>query len=409
MENAQGYSYRQIGAGTISLTGFPNLNSSYTFSSVVNAGVSSSITNGNYSNKTLQNRYMYSGYNLAANPYPATLSISSASQSIAVLEGFGANVYVFNTEGAHQGSYTATTTVAPFQAFMVNRTNPGTGGSYTINGNDRVTTSAKFERQANSNQLVVASTNASTGLIDETTVAFNTAATSGYDPMYDAFKIPGELNRHTMYTVANDGRWMEINTLSSIEETGTVAMGFEPGVSGTYTLSFDGINTFDPTSYIMLEDLQTDVMYNVRNGAYTYTANATDDWNRFVLHFTPAATISATAATCSEQGLINITQPGTPNWNYTLTNNANTVVSCGVLNVSSPVIASVPAGVYTATLVDNTGYTVVKNIQVTGAETVTASFDASATSVRQNEEVNFTATANMLLRTTGASAMVSLQ
>jgi len=194
--------------------------------------------------------------------------------------------------------------------------------------------------------------------------------------------------------VANNGRWMAINTQPSISDAGSIPMGFEPGVSGTYTLSFDGLASFDPTSYIMLEDKQTGTMYNVRSGAYTFTSNASDNWNRFVLHFTPAATISTTAATCSEQGMINITQPGTANWNYSLVDNNNAVVSSGTLNAGSPVVASVSAGVYTATLVDNNGYTVVKNIQVTGAETVVASFDASATSVMQDQQVSFTSTGN---------------
>jgi len=395
LNNGQGYSYRYIGATTVSLTGAPNLNSTYAVSSVVNGGASSSLTNSGFAEETtLQGRPMNPGFDLVSNPYPATLAIGSNSNQTANNANFGSFVYVFETEGVHQGAYVATTTVAPFQAFHVNYTNTGSGATYTLYGVDRTTSATQFYKQANNTQLVVTSTNTSTGLVDETTVAFNTAATTGYDAMYDAYKLPGELTRHTMYTVANNGRWMAINTQPSISDAGSIPMGFEPGVSGTYTLSFDGLASFDPTSYIMLEDKQTGTMYNVRSGAYTFTSNASDNWNRFVLHFTPAATISTTAATCSEQGMINITQPGTANWNYSLVDNNNAVVSSGTLNAGSPVVASVSAGVYTATLVDNNGYTVVKNIQVTGAETVVASFDASATSVMQDQQVSFTSTGN---------------
>ena len=395
LNNAQGYSYRYIGATTISLTGVPNLNASYAINTVVNGGLSSSLSNGGWATQyTLQSRPMNPGFNLISNPYPATLVIGSNSNQSVNEANFGSYVYVFETEGASQGSYIATTTVAPFQAFHVNRTSSGSGGTYTLYGVDRSLSTTQFYRQAASSQLVVTSTNPSTGLIDVTTVAFNTASTNGYDPIYDAFKLPGSLNRHTMYTVGNDGRWMAINTLPSLQDAGSIPMGFEPGVSGTYTLTFDGINSFDPTSYIMLEDLQTGTMYNVRNGAYTFTSSATDNWNRFILHFTPAATINTTAATCSAPGMINVVQPGTANWNYTLADNSNTVVSTGTLNSGSSLMVSVATGVYTLTLIDNTGYTVVKNIQVTGADAVDASFTASNTTVQQSDEVAFTGVAN---------------
>ena len=48
-----------------------------------------------------------------------------------------------------------------------------------------------------------------------------------------------------------------------------------------------------------------------------------------------------------------------------------------------------PAGIYTLTLTDNNGYTVVKNIQVNGEQPVIASIAASVKTAEQNQEVTF--------------------
>ena len=169
-------------------------------------------------------------------------------------------------------------------------------------------------------------------------------------------------------------------------------MGFEPGANATFSFRFDNVNTFDPTTYIYLEDLQQHTMYNVRNGNYQFTADSADNWNRFVLHFTPPMVINSTNATCNSLGAINITQPGTASWNYTLTDAANTVIASGVINSSTPLNVTAAAGNYTLTLVDNNNYTVTKQIQLSGAQAVTAAFSPSNVAVSTHTAVSFTNT-----------------
>jgi hypothetical protein len=174
-------------------------------------------------------------------------------------------------------------------------------------------------------------------------------------------------------------------------------MGFEPGKNGTYKLTFNGLNTFDPTSYIYLEDKALHVMYNVRNGDYTFSADSADNWNRFVLHFTPPAVVTTADASCTEAGTINIQQPGTANWNYTLTGSSNAIITSGTLNQSQQVTVGVAAGTYTLTLIDTNSYTVTKTITVNGPEMITAGFQASSNTVQAGQNVTLTST------TTGAS------
>jgi PKD repeat protein len=177
-----------------------------------------------------------------------------------------------------------------------------------------------------------------------------------------------------------------------VASTSTVKVGFEPGATGNYTFSFGNINTFDPTTYIMLEDVKQGIMYNVRNGDFAFAADSTDDWNRFVLHFTPPAIISQTDATCNSLGSISLTQPGSAKWNYTIADNNNTIIASGILNESSPVYLGAPAGTYTLTLVDNNNYTVTKVLQVNGAMAVNASFMPSVTAAAAQTPVSFTNT-----------------
>ncbi len=343
--NGEGYSVLKAGPATISVTGTANLSNSYTLTG---------LTNSNWQNTTLQGHNLKSGWHLMGNPYLATLNLTTVNA------GFDNQVSVWNANGPFAGTYQSFTVgnnavIAPFQAFMVHMTAPGSNGSYTINASDRTSAIQTFYNQ-NDNQLDIIATNLGNGLLDKTTVAFNSQATDNFDPQYDANKTAGSLNRHTLYTTIADGDWMGINVLNSVATTSSVPMGFEPGANGNYSFNFSNINTFDPTTYIYLEDLQQHIMYNVRNGDYFFSADSADNWNRFVLHFTPAAVIAATDADCHRAGAINVTQPGAANWNYTLVNSSNVVIASGVFNQNNPLNFSATVGTYTLTLVDNNNY-----------------------------------------------------
>ena len=383
--NGRGYSVSKNGAGTLSLTGVPNQATSY---------ARTGLTNSNWSNSTLQGYLDVSGWHMMSNPWLANLRITTNGGA-----GIDNQVAVWQTTGGFAGTFAYyqvgfdNVDIAPFQAFLVHKTSPGGTASYTISGSDRVRTPAtiQFQSLTNDHELSVYVDNDANGLRDKTIVAFNASATDGFDPIYDGNKLGGDPNRLSLYSM-NNSLPMARNTLTSINNTSTVDMNFDAGTSGTFTMSFDGLNSFDPTSYIMLEDKKTNTMYNVRNGNYTFTGDTADSKNRFVLHFTPAAEITQTDATCSTTGTINVTQPGTANWNYTVTDNSNVTVSSGILNQITPIAVNANPGVYTITLVDNNNYTVAKQVQVTGMQQVVASFNTTATTVQQDDEVTFTAT-----------------
>ncbi len=378
---AKGFSVTKTGSNVLSVSGAPNLTSSY----------SQAGTNAGWSNSSLQGRPMTAGWVLVSNPYLAYLDFTTQGAPT----NFTNEVKIWHTTGAFAGSYQdlqAGQMIAPFQGFFVHST---ATGSYPINGNKRTrSTAGTFQAQANDQQLSITAANTATGLADLTMVAFNSDATTGFDNDYDAQKIAGTLGRHTLYTVGANNLWMSKNIHKSIAETSTITMGFEPGTGGSYTFSFDGLNSFDPTSYIMLEDRKLGTMYNVRNGDYQFTSDTADQWERFVLHFTPAAEITTVNENCSTLGNINVNQPGTANWNYTIAdiNNNNAVVATGTLNETTPISVAVSGSTYSITLVDTNNYTVVKMVTVTGITPINAAFTSSATTVEEGNDVTFNST-----------------
>ncbi len=371
-----GYSVVLNGTGTFSVNGPTNL-------SDVSVG---NCTNSGWNNTSLQNRPYDGGWQFLSNPYLATLQIDASLNS----GSFDNQVQVWNTS---TGSYTLTTTVAPFQGFMVHKTAVGgTAATYVIKASERVRNPQTFY-QLNANQLTLVALNNATGLTDQTVIGFNPNATDTFDARFDANKLPGDLDRHTIYSV-NNGQWMALNMLHDQATTSTVPVGFEPGTTGAFTLNLNGVNTFDPTSYIYLEDQALGVMHNARNGDYSFTADSADAWGRFVVHFTPPAQITTLDATCTSAGTINIQQPGTADWIYTLTDSSNAIVTSGILNQGNAVTVDVAPGTYLLTLTDTNNYVAVKSIQVNGSQMLSAAFNVSRDTVQIQQSVVLTATAN---------------
>lgn len=384
-ENGRGYSVSRSSAGTLTISGTPNLLSSYT---------RTGLTNSNWSNTTLQGHIDTSGWHILSNPWLANLELNTSGGA-----GMDNQVAVWQTTGPYAGGYKYyqigfdVIDIAPFQAFLVHKTLVGGTAAFTINGADRVRTpsSVSFQSQSNDQQLVINVDNTN-GLTDRTIVAFNSDASNGFDPVYDGNKLWGDPARQALYT-DNNGMPMARNTLTSINATSTVEMGFDCGTSGTFNMNFEGLNTFDATSYITLEDRKTNTWHNVRNGNYVFAGDTNDNLSRFVIHFTPPAQVTKSDATCSAQGTINVIQPGTATWNYTVTNSSAVVIANGTLNNNLPIAVLASPDVYTISLVDNNNYTVVKQVQVNGAQQVIATFNTSTSTVEQDADVVFTSTA----------------
>lgn len=384
---ARGYSAYLNSNTTFDLTGAPNTG---------NKSIGG-LTNSSWTFTSPEGHTFTSGYNLVGNPYPSSVDLSAARA------GFSPNISIYVPTGPYKGTYQTKTVgtnaqIPAFQGFMVLRTGAG-AGSYNFLQSERNTNqgaSYRFNKQNPQNSLVIEVENG--GNVDRTEVNFNTDATAGFDADYDARKFHSSHGYATLYTLrdANSIEWMSMNSFRTIDETPSVRLGFEPGVAGTYTMRFDqqALAGFDPTSYIFLEDTKTGGSWiDVRaNNVYTFQAAMNDNWNRFVLHFTPPAEVATVNASCSSAGSIQLSQAGTSSWTYTVKDAAGTVVNSGNLNSSTPANITANAGTYTVNFTDANGYVAVKTVTVGGSQAIVGSFTASASSAHVNDQLTFTNT-----------------
>jgi hypothetical protein len=380
---AKGYSVYLNGGSTLNVTGAPNLAASY----------SQSGTRGTYNLPTLQSSPNYTfdaGWNLFSNPFPSGYTYTPQA-------GFNANGFIYVPSGPFSGTYQPLlpgTVLAPFQGIMLQKSAPGGSAPFTfIKGDRTLSGSTVFYQNGNAETLEVEVSG--NGYMDKTQLSFNAQSTDQFDNDFDLRKQRSNLGQPTIFTGDNTFPYA-MNSKSSIAQTSTVDMGLIPGTTGTYTFTVNGISSFDPTSYIYLEDKVTGAYQNLRdNNSYTFTMTAAENVNRFVLHFTPKAEVTAVDANCNANGQIVIEQPGSAAWQYQIQNSTTATISSGTLNNSNAVTASVPAGIYTLTLTDNNGYVVVKQLQVNGTAGITAAGSSSTQVAAVNEDITFSSsTAN---------------
>jgi hypothetical protein len=88
-----------------------------------------------------------------------------------------------------------------------------------------------------------------------------------------------------MYSFVESGEFLSTNTLPP-SSTVIVPVSFIKGISDNYSLNATGIEGFSSGVTIFLEDLKTGTTQNlVQNPLYPFSSLASDDPNRFKLHF----------------------------------------------------------------------------------------------------------------------------
>lgn len=390
LQTATGYAAYLNGNNTFSLTGLANTAQAapyYLATTGTNTGWADATT--------LQGNTISSGWNLTGNPFPSVLDMTIDRTP----QGFDNQVQVWISSGPYQGSWqpsiidgtSGSAVVAPFQGVMIHKTAIGTS-DYRFYQSERTSTlPASFYKIAPENKLVLELN--SNGLLDKTTIQFNSQASSQFDPAFDANKINGVVNRMQFYSKALNGNTRySINTLPSLQTTTLVPLGFKTNNAANFTISPKDIASFDESSYLFLEDKKNAVMHNLRSGDYTFTATATDSANRFLLHFSPPVVIDVADETCKRLGAINIAQSGVAHWNCEVKNGNGTIVKSGVVNSTTSLAVALPSGIYNITFIDTNGYTFTRTKQVnTHSSPFSNSFTASKTIAKQQEPIEFSA------------------
>ena len=223
------------------------------------------------------------GFNEIGNPYPSAIDWNGATAWNRT--NIDATIYVY--DGTQYKTWNGTSgtlangEITPTKGFWVkaNAASP----SITIPNSERVHSSNTYK---SGDELNIFSINVfGNSYSDEIILGINTAATNGFDSEYDAYKLFGIEAAPQLYSLIGNTK-CAVNLLHEINEDIVVPLGFRVGAAMEYIFEAEGLDVFNPSIWVYLEDKSAGNMTNLREcPVYTFYAGEGLDEERFVLHF----------------------------------------------------------------------------------------------------------------------------
>lgn len=244
------------------------------------------------------------GYTLVGNPYASEIDWESLAwvktnmkDAIHIWDP-DANQYASYVEGAEING--GSRYIASGQAFWVQANGDGTPVLTASEGIKTETGVGYFKPDTYANVSPLLKLRLENGSVkDELVVRFMDNALLGFDQNLDAnkFKSTAPLVPY-MYSEIN-GEKYAINSLPFSDSTLTIMISTEVDFNGSYTLSLPKFENFNSFSCVILEDLQTGEIYNLKGfeGASIYMTT-TDVQPRFQLTVHPTINEVVENATC---------------------------------------------------------------------------------------------------------------
>ena len=196
----------------------------------------------------------------------------------------------YNSSGASTGPGTFGGYIGAGQGFFVlmNNTNVAATENITFNNTMRSSTydNAQFFRASDEAGRIWLDLIASNGTTVRNLVAYVDGATNNKDRMFDAIGSE-KLNFNLYSTIGNEIMKIQGRTLPFDQED-RVPMGIKVSQNGNYTIGIGAVDGFftDTNKNIYLEDKVTNIIHDLRQNPYSFTAEAGNYPNRFVLRYT---------------------------------------------------------------------------------------------------------------------------
>jgi hypothetical protein len=290
------------------------------------------------------------GWNLMGNPYPCGINTAL----LPVPTGMNATAYVWDEAGSGNyipftiGAASATPgIIAPLQGFFVNTTSAT--NTLTLADAAKVHGGLFLKNSNSASQMLILSI-AGNGYSDKTYVRFHEAATENFDQLYDAYKLSGLDEAPQLYSIIPNEK-AAINSLPTSASDQDVSLGLKVGETTTYTISVEGISSFDPNATIQFYDQKTGYSFDLHKQAtYTFTASSSDPENRFKLRFATTTGLgegnSNSIHIYAENTAVNISCNATIGGTVYLYSVSGQLLAKSVLNAGKTSIPCPASGIY---------------------------------------------------------------
>ncbi|MFA4917516.1 MAG: T9SS type A sorting domain-containing protein, partial [Syntrophales bacterium] len=235
----------------------------------------------------------YEGYNLVCNPYPSAIDFGVAGTG---LTRTNMQTTIWYRSGSNYPTYNFLTGtgvlggqqyIPAMQAFWVKVAQGYTTGTLIMDNPARVHSTVPFYKETSESNVCRMEVSDGT-LNDEAVVGFYQGAADIFDN-YDSEKMFSTDNDYPqIYTLTSDNTIVIINGLPELaaNDERIVDLGFKTNVAGSFTLNATNMADFDSNIPAYLEDVQLNVIQDLRQSAiYNFSSAVVDDANRFKLHF----------------------------------------------------------------------------------------------------------------------------
>jgi hypothetical protein len=235
------------------------------------------------------------GYNFAGNPYPSSLdwNVDDGNGWTRTAGNVYNTLWIWNPQYGNYGVYIkdflmgtndVDNIIPPHQGFFVYCSQPE--GYISVDDGARIHSSEEILKSAEQSfpamKLKVEGASGS----DEILLNLQPGTSSGFDPQTDALKIKGNAGAPQLFTLSTGKDELTINTFPQTEEYRVIPLCFEPGQTGSFTLSSALFSGFEPGTEIVVEDLQNGKFTSVEDETelYSFTSVPGDEALRFLIH-----------------------------------------------------------------------------------------------------------------------------
>jgi len=218
----------------------------------------------------------YEGWNLIGNPFSSAMQWNNGSWT---LSNVASNCQIWNEANASYSVVNANGIIPAMNGFMV-YTSTG-GGSLTIPASARTHNATNWYKQTQSddNYIAIKAVDTEGQTAQETIINFNSEATDGFDMQYDSYFMAGFAPR--FYSVSQNEDYA-LNTLPSLSSDLTIPLGFVKNNSNNFSIE---LTQNIPGQIVNLVDQKTNQTHLLSGSSYSFTSEAGDSPDRFLLKF----------------------------------------------------------------------------------------------------------------------------